>query len=128
MLGVNNDTHRLLKRPSFRLSNIKERDKDKDNKDKDKEKDVGLDTEDSLNIFRDKKDEPTGGFINALTFGHTYTRKGGKFHYVQRRLKPFHAKKLFLYPLKTSGIIGVLMFSGGIKGNHWHEMSQTEKK
>ena len=98
MLGLNNDTHRLLKRPSFRLSNIKERDKDKDNKDRDKEKDIGLDTEDSINIFRDKKDEPTGGFINALTFGHTYTRKGGKFHYVQRNLTHFMRRTSFYTP------------------------------
>ena len=95
MLGVNNDTHRLLKRPSFRLSNIKDRDRDKD---RDKEKDVGLDTEDSINIFRDKKDEPTGGFINALTFGYTYTRKGGKVNFVQLTLSPFHVTYLFYTP------------------------------
>ena len=49
----------------------------------------------------------------------TYMNDGKFINY-----SPIHATGLFLYPLKTSGL---LMLSRGIKRDHWHEMGRYDK-
>ena len=38
--------------------------------------------------------------------------------------KTFYAIGFVLYPLKTSGTSGFLLFSEGIERDHWHGMDQ----
>ena len=41
---------------------------------------------------------------------------------ITKWVNPFHAAGLFLYPLKTSGNFGFLMFSRGIEKDQLYEM------
>ena len=43
-----------------------------------------------------------------------------------RHFNPYYASGFFLYPLEKSETQGILMFSGGIEREQWHEMGNEE--
>ena len=65
----------------------------------------------------------TSIFFHATLQYHKKYNEGLLF---LRHFNPYYASGFFLYPLEKSETQGILMFSGGIEREQWHEMGNEE--